>query len=168
MGRPMPVPPWAAALDPTEKLIPRPIVLGVETRGIVRTCFALLQPARPPGCMLTCLLGRLGNSKYAVLPWHAMSCSTRLDSLSVMIGLGLAPLGSSRKEYFHPIRNDSSSVCWAICSRLNAAVSVGPIPCVFCCALQAILCRVMSCQVKSCHGCLPVSLAGLRMDVLSV
>lgn len=167
MGRPMPVPPWGRRLRPNREAYTSSDCLVVETRGIVRACFALLQPARPPGCMLTCLLGRLGNSKYAVLPWHAMSCSTRLDSLSVMIGLGLAPLGS-RKEYFHPIRNDSSSVARAICSRLNAAVSVGQIPCVFCCALQAILCRVMSCQVKSCHGCLPVSLAGLRVDVLSV
>lgn len=71
MGRPMLVPPWAADLGPTEKLIRRPIVLLVETRGIVRACFALLQPARPPAFParpLTCLLGRLGNSKCAVLP----------------------------------------------------------------------------------------------------
>lgn len=37
-------------LDPTEKLIRRPIFV-VETRGIVQACFALLQPARPPACM---------------------------------------------------------------------------------------------------------------------
>lgn len=67
MGRPMLVPPWAADLDPTEKLIRRLIVLLVETRGIVRACSAASPRAACLLCSLTCLLGRLGHSEYAVL-----------------------------------------------------------------------------------------------------
>lgn len=56
MGRPMLVPPWAADLDPTEKLIRRPIVSWSRREGLCGR--ALLQARAPPACLarlLACL-----------------------------------------------------------------------------------------------------------------
>lgn len=59
------------------------------------------------------------------------------------------------------MRNDSSSVARAICSRWAAAVSVGlMIPCPFVVLCQP--CRVVSCRVMSSHAtavCAPARLS---------
>lgn len=95
MGRPMLVPPWAADLDPTEKLIHRPIVDARDKRDCAGVlCFALLccsvharllsrlpvyLDAWPPGDSELCCVA----VTCLAMPCHVMPRFSRVDSTRI-------------------------------------------------------------------------------------
>lgn len=112
MGRPMLVPPWAADLDPTEKLIRRPIVLWSRREGL---CERALLCCSPRAYLLARLLACLAVWGIRnMLCCRDMPCHV-IDSLSAMIGLGLAPGAAGRRIFIpyvttHPVSCRRSAV----------------------------------------------------------
>lgn len=158
MGRPMLVPPQGRVLDPAEKLIRR-LIVALETRGIVRACFAANPRALP--CLLAFYLASLLGRSGVILnmlcccrdmpmprPCHASQPGPRFSGVdSQQEGI----FSSHSKRLVQSRAGDLQALDWC-----RMSVGADPLSPVGLC--KPISCRVMSCHVKSCHGWLSVPL----------